>query len=533
MTSAGKKDIPNNLIKAEELNADSFNFSDIKVKDGRVYVYVHNARSTDDKNKDFNVLTAPMKGTYGFSEFQGSCSMTVKAQSITDSDQAGAEQFLDFCKCLQERAKEYFIQNAKSILSPKDAKKLEKNPKLVQAFMNPIVKKDKNGEEEIKFKVKTDKDRKLMNLTTLTVEKYKIENKKKKSIEKNKIDLMKCENQIDVLKENIKPGSHVQCVVKPSVYWYGNKFGISFSIEALMVLKSSSTTVDNEAIDLDPETIGFSPPKKNKDGIGYSSLVLNKKTNSLNGKIKTGALRLTYGVSGYENTPGGPLDQSIVLMNQTDMSEHNEANEKLFLFSEGLNEAALDFAVEHKDILFKTNDEEELTRDLIESGYFNPCVSQNKNGDDQIKLKIIKDEEGYPTFKCFEYINLEEDDTKTEIDWKSMDDPESDIKNVIKGGSHIKAIIQPRIYFISNKIGINYRLIELHVQKSNYSKQNFNNVFAFSDAEEIKQSDTNDSEVTIEEESEVEVEEEEEVDSDAFGSDDDDDEEDEIVEASA
>ena len=533
MTTGVKKDLPNNLIKAEELNADSFTFSDMRVKDGRVYVYVQNANSSDEKNKDFNVLTVPMKGSYGFSEFQGSCSLTVKAQSITESDQAGASNFLDFCKIIQEKAKEYFINNAKSLLSPKDAKKLEKNPKLVQAWMNPIVKKDKNGEEEIKFKVRTDKEKKLMNLTTLTVEKYKIEDSSKKSIEKNKIDLTKCENQIDVLKEHIKPGSHVQCVVRPSVYWYGNKFGISFSIEALMVLKGTSTIVDNEAIDLDPETIGFSPPKKNKDGVGYSALVLNTKTNGLNGKIKTGAFKLAYGVSGYENTPGAPLDQSIVLMNQSDMSNYTEANEKLFSFSEGLNEAALDYAVEHRETLFKSSDDEELTRDLIESGYFNPCITQNKNGDDQIKLKIIKDDDGYPTFKCFEYVNLDEDDSKTEVDWRSMENPETDIKNIIKGGSHIKAIIQPRIYFISNKIGVNYRLIEVHVQKSSYSKQNFNNVFAFSEAEDMKESNTNDSEVTIEEES---IDEEEEVDSDAFGSDeeeDDDDDNEEIVEASA
>ena len=529
MTSTTKNTLPQNLLKAEELNEESFTFTNLELKNGRVNVYVHNPK-INGKYKDFNALTVPMMTSYGFSNYQGTMSITVKPKGITPEDQKAAQNFMDFCKTMQEKTKEYFIENQKHILSPKDQTKLKKNPKILQAWLNPIVKKDKNGEEEIRFKIRTDKDSNIT-LQKFTLEKYKIENNQRKSIEKNKIDLKQCENPAAVLSEHIKPGSHVQAVITPSVYWYGNKFGVTWTVEALMVLRSNSTTVDNEAIDLDIETIGFSPPKKNKDGVGYSALVLNTKTNGLSGKIRTGALRLAYGISEYENTPGAALDQSIVLMNQSDISEFTEANEKLFSYSEGLNEAALDYAEEHKDILFKKDDDEELTRDLIESGYFNPCVTQNKNGDDQIKLKVIKDENGIPNFACFQYDSFDNEESKVEVDWNQMDNVEKDIKNIIRGGSHIRAVIQPRIYFISNKIGINYRCVELHVQKNSYSKQNLDDVFSFVEENDVEQKNTEDSEVTIEEE---EIE-EEEVDSDAYGESEDDGEDDdeEVVEASA
>ena len=232
----------------------------------------------------------------------------------------------------------------------------------------------------------------------------------------------------------------------------------------------------------------------------------------------------------YENN--GVLDQSIVVMNQSDDDNSTDANTKFFEYSEGLNEFALDYVEEHKDTIFKKPDDDELTRDIIESAYFNPCVTQNKNGDDQIKFKIIKDDDGIPQFSCYEYDDFADDDTKKEVNWSEMDNVTTDIKEIIRGGSHVRAIVQPRIYFISNKIGINYRLMELHILKRNYIRQDFNNVFSFSDDKDIEKSNTNDSEVTIEEEDEeeIEVEEEEEVDSDAFGEDSD---EEEVQEASA
>ena len=95
---------------------------------------------------------------------------------------------------------------------------------------------------------------------------------------------------------------------------------------------------------------------------------------------------------------------------------------------------------------------------------------------------------------------------------EEMSDISNDIKNIIRGGSDIRAL-NTVLYFINNKVGINFRLIELHVNKKSNIRQDFNNVFSFAEdntqSEDIEKSNTNESEVTIEEE--------EEVDSEAFG----------------
>ena len=45
--------------------------------------------------------------------------------------------------------------------------------------------------------------------------------------------------------------------------------------------------------------------------------------------------------------------------------------------------------------------------------------------------------------------DLNNDETKSEVKWSDMSDIENDIKNIIKSGTHIRAILQPRIYFIA------------------------------------------------------------------------------------
>ena len=475
MASSDKKH-PETLITVNELNDNSFKFTDIDFKDGKLKAYIHSNKEINGKNIPLNILTNSLITSYGLSDFQGTLSITCKFQSNIDNDED--EKFKTFCNKLQEKAKEVFIANAKKFLPKKDADKLIAKPKLISAYFNPVIKKDKNDVEEIKFKIRTDNKTSNPLLQALTVEKYKLENENKKTISKEKIDLTKLRDAANVLKEHIRPGSHIQAVINPSLYWVNNKFGITFHIQALMVLKSLSTTIDNKAIDLDPDSISFSPPKKNKDGIGYSALVLNKNTNGLSGKILTGSFLIPYGISEYENNPG-VFDQSIVIMNRTNEDESIEANNKFFNYAKQLNETCLDYAEEYKEILFKEGKDEDFNRDDIESGYFNPCVSQSKNDEDQIKLRINKDKEGIPQFICYEYDDFNDESTKTEVNWSEMSDISNDIKNIIRGGIHVRAILQPRIYFINNKVGINFRLIELHVNKKSNIRQDFNNVFSF------------------------------------------------------
>lgn len=533
-----KELLPGGLVAASKLNADSYTLTEPFIdKSKRLKAYIQDGRL---EKEGLAFMTPKMKTSYGFSAYTPTggntgYSTSVKFETIIENEINEIEIFKKFIEGLENDIKELFINKVSKLVitNPKEVKKLKQNPKVVQAYLNPIIKFDKNDVPEIKLKIRSN-DKSLPGLEQLTVEKFKISDnddiKEKISVDRSIVDLTKCENPTDVLKNHIRPGSYIQAVVTPSIYWVGNRFGVTLNAEALMVFNPSSTTVDKLAADLNPSSIAFTPPKKNKDRDGYSALVLDTDSGGLSGKIKTGFFKIPYGISEYENAPG-KFDHSIVIMNQSNYDEFKDENQKFFDYSEALNEAALDYAEEHRDIIFKKpSNGEELSRDIIESAYFNPCVTQNKNGDDQIKLKIMKDDDGIPKFDCYEYDDINSEESKTIVDWSSFDNIGEDIKNLIRGGNHVSAIVQPRIYFISNKIGVNYRLIELNIVKNSYSKKNFNNVFSFAD--DVQQSQTNDSEVTIEEE---EIE-EEEVDSDAYGDDDDDDDdesEDEVVEASA
>ena len=125
-----------------------------------------------------------------------------------------------------------------------------------------------------------------------------------------------------------------------------------------------------------------------------------------------------------------------------------------FEFSNGMNEKALDYAEEHSTTIFTSK--EELSRDIIESANFNACVSEDKNGDEQIKFKIMKSDDDMPLFSCFEYDSVDDEESKKELVWSSFENVWEDIKGIIRGGSHVRAVVQPRIYFTSNKIGINF-----------------------------------------------------------------------------
>ena len=143
MTTTEKKSLPNNLIKAEELNDKSYEFSQFNVADNRVKAYVHSTSTNDDKNKNLNILTGPMVASYGFSDFQGSLSVTLKFDSKIEGQQESANIFKEFCASLNGNLKEYFSENASKVLPKKDHAKLAKNPKLIQAYMNQSLKKIK------------------------------------------------------------------------------------------------------------------------------------------------------------------------------------------------------------------------------------------------------------------------------------------------------------------------------------------------------------------------------------------------------
>jgi hypothetical protein len=373
--------IRNALTQAKDFNENNIGFTEPKVKDGRFNGYVTNPEL--DNNANLYILTDPILTSYGLSEYiakegeKPSYSITVKNKSLVTEYQNSANNLFEKVNVLSDNLKDYFIKHNSLMLNAKEAKKLKTNPNMVQAYVNSCIKQDRNEQDEIKLKIRSDFKTGNPVIQSLTVEKIEIKDDKKISIEKKKINLNDHEDQWSVLKENIKPGCHIQAVIKPSIYWYGNRFGITFNIESLMVMKTVSTIVDIDASDLNANDVNFSPIKKNKDGKGYSALVLNSAKNSIFGKIKTGWTKTQYGVSSYENKPG-EFDHSIFIKNVSDIPESVDDVNKFFEFSDGINEKGLDYIMEYKDTIFSPSESKNMTRDIAESVNFNPCVTQDK-----------------------------------------------------------------------------------------------------------------------------------------------------------
>ena len=101
-----------------------------------------------------------------------------------------------------------------------------------------------------------------------------------------------------------------------------------------------------------------------------------------------------HGVFGFggalEQQNSGVCEYSLYVDNQTDIPQETEAVQNFMDFSAQLYDKVIDFILEYKDELFKKSEAKKMTRKLAESAYSNNIISNDKEGNDQIKLKITK-----------------------------------------------------------------------------------------------------------------------------------------------
>ena len=148
------------------------------------------------------------------------------------------------------------------------------------------------------------------------------------------------------------------------------------------------------------------------------------------------------------------------MKDETSDPDSVDANKNLFESLKKVNSMAVDYVMENSKLIMKKelNDSQRI----IAETQFNACVSQDKNGTDQIKLKIQKNlDDNYPEVLIFksspDKIDLTKDGSLSpEESWDYL-------SSLIPRNVSFKAIIQPRIYFINGKTGINFRLFQLLV----------------------------------------------------------------------
>ena len=207
-----------------------------------------------------------------------------------------------------------------------------------------------------------------------------------------------------------------------------------------------------KAVDFKPEMVRFTEPKVNKKN-KLIAAILNNETGSPM-YIETAAMNGPYGLSVYEG------NYSVVLKDETSDPDSVEANKNLFESFKTVNTMAVDYIMANSKIIMKKELNE--SQRIIAETQYNACVSQDKNGTDQIKLKIQKNlDDNYPEVLIFKSSPDKIDLTKggtisAEESWDYL-------SSLIPRNVSLKAIIQPRIYFINGKTGINFRLFQLLV----------------------------------------------------------------------
>jgi len=192
-----------------------------------------------------------------------------------------------------------------------------------------------------------------------------------------------------------------------------------------------------------------------------------------------------YGVSAYdpnESIPKDALNYTLSLQKRAGNNVSEEDVEKLFSLLQAIDEKMINYGVEHSQIIYG----KEKNRTIVEAFYDSSRLvkkSVGKDGTaypDKFDLKFERNTDKTPDVLI--YTN-----SSTPIQPESFDE----VVKLIPKGTVVKAVVQPRIYFIpGGKYGIKFTIVQLKIP-GNTQKYGKPVTYAFSDP--IEESSNNDS----------------------------------------
>jgi len=223
------------------------------------------------------------------------------------------------------------------------------------------------------------------------------------------------------------------------------------------------------------EKTELTPPKLDKNK-KLSAGIFNTETKSAV-YLESPYLINSFGATCYDPNSGKTAGDdtrtwSITLKMQSNNPEFQEDVATLNKYFKDLDEKTIDFLITHSKLLFKkeyTQSQRQIVVDLL----YNRCIKPSIGPDgtvypDKIILKIMKNEAGLPDLLVFK-------DSPQPIQLNSWED----LQALIPKGMAVKAILQPRFYFVNGKAGINFRLMQLKLP--NVERVGKPTVYAFSD----------------------------------------------------
>jgi hypothetical protein len=224
---------------------------------------------------------------------------------------------------------------------------------------------------------------------------------------------------------------------------------------------------------LDIETVVITVPKLNKNK-QLSAGIINSKTKSAV-YIETPYLINPFGVTSYDGGKAIADDQrtySLSVKAAGGQNENTDDIKTLFDFLKALDEKVIDYCQVNSQQIFKKKYEvgqRSILADLLFNRGVKPSVAQDGTVyPDKITLKIMKNEQLLPDVLVFK-------DSEKPLDFSGWDS----LQNIIPKGVAIKVIMQPKIYFVNGKAGINFRVLQ--VKLPNFERVGRPVTYAFSE----------------------------------------------------
>lgn len=203
--------------------------------------------------------------------------------------------------------------------------------------------------------------------------------------------------------------------------------------------------------------------------------------------IQTPDLVAPFGVSSYDGGNGKSSQEdsktwSLVLKASGGQNENIEEINILIKFLKDLDEKAIDYAMNNSYSIFKKK-YESSQRAVVTDLLYNRCVKPSISSDgtvypDKITLKIMKNDKMLPDVLVFK--NSAE---PLEISSWEM------LQSLVPKGTPLKAIIQPKAYFVNGKMGINFRVLQIKLP--NFEKIGRPVMYAFSEAPTLNDNNNN------------------------------------------
>lgn len=233
----------------------------------------------------------------------------------------------------------------------------------------------------------------------------------------------------------------------------------------------SSAVVTSKNFDVETVVLTVPKPNANKN---LTAAIINGATKS-GLYIETPYCISPFGVSAYDagNTNDESKKSYTLSLKATAGANDEQANvEQLFNILRALDEKMIDWGVQHSQLIFKKT-YTSSQRSIVEALY-KRCVKSSVGKDgtvypDRIDLKIMKKEDNSPDVYLYK-------DSPNAINLGSF----AELETLVTKGATVKAIIQPRIYFMPGSFGMNVKVIQIKVPQG-VQKPGKPLTYAFSD----------------------------------------------------